>query len=166
MKEQTTARIHLIQLFAAGEPYETSLERYQPEDPEHFGTHIQLWIASSDAGSTGWPVGGADDFDLTVCTPSWFADRAEEDWKGLGGYRGPGSMPASIIMGHGIWFVQRWDHGEILAGLASIFETEGTGPDWGSVASRIGRYIQWDLSYAYDQHVNEHFGEPFPPPRP
>lgn len=46
----TTAKIHLIQLFDAGEPYETSLEQYRPEDPEHFGTHIQLWISSSDEG--------------------------------------------------------------------------------------------------------------------
>src|SRR5579863_6190615 len=96
----TTAKIHLIQLFEAGEPYETSLARYQPEDPDHFGAHVQLWITPSEAaGSGGWPVEGADDFDLTVCTPSWFAERAEEDWKGLSGYRGPRSVPDSIIMG-------------------------------------------------------------------
>lgn len=71
-------------------------------------------------------------------------------------------MPDSIILGHGTWFVKRWEHNQILAGLANILETEGTGPDWGSVASRIGRILTWDLVYFYDKHVNEHFGRAFP----
>ncbi len=73
-------------------------------------------------------------------------------------------MPDSIIMGTGTWFVRRWDHTEILSGLTKLLNYQGTGPDWGSVASRISRFITWDLAYVYDKHVNEHFGEPFPPP--
>jgi hypothetical protein len=177
MSTPVTAKIHWIQLFPGDGNYETGLEGYQPENPEHFGVHLQLWIRSSDPSdpsesrdlidpeSAIWTVDGADDFDLEVCTPSWFAERAEENWKGLAGNRGPQQIPASIIMGSGMWFVKRWDHNEILTGLAKIFEVDGTGPDFGSVASRISRYLTWDLSYVYDKHVNEHFGEPFPPPK-
>jgi hypothetical protein len=36
------------------------------------------------------------------------------------------------------------------------------GPDWGTVASRIGRAIPWEYDYKYDAHVDERYGEPFP----
>jgi immunity protein 8 of polymorphic toxin system len=169
-----TAKIHWIELFT-GEPHKISLEQYQPENPEHFGIDLQLWIRASDPSDSrelgdlidpegaSWPADGSDDFNLTICTPSWFAERAEEDWRGLAGFRGPRQIPGSIIMGSAMWFVKRWDRSEILAGLAIILDE--IGPDWGSVASRISRYLTWDLSYVYDKHVNDHFGEPFPPPR-
>jgi hypothetical protein len=35
-------------------------------------------------------------------------------------------------------------------------------PRWGSVASRIGRLIPWELHYKYDAQVNKHQG--LPPP--
>jgi hypothetical protein len=37
------------------------------------------------------------------------------------------------------------------------------GTDWGSVANRIGRMIPWEFAYRYDDHIDRHYGQLFPP---
>ena len=37
------------------------------------------------------------------------------------------------------------------------------GPDWGSVASRVGRSLPWEFNYNDDRFVDEHPGPAFPP---
>jgi hypothetical protein len=59
--------------------------------------------------------------------------------------------------------MRRWDPDQFLEALTSICKEFSPGPDWGSVASRIGRLIPWEFDYKYDEHVNQSFGEAFPP---
>ena len=59
----------------------------------------------------------------------------------------------------------RWDKSDFAAGVRAVCETLSPGPDWGTVAARIGRVIPWEFDYKYDAFVNEHYGEPFPPAR-
>jgi hypothetical protein len=57
----------------------------------------------------------------------------------------------------------RWDASAIEQAIQRICEGASPAPDWGTLASRIGRLIPWEYDYRYDDHVNEHFGSPFPP---
>jgi hypothetical protein len=47
--------------------------------------------------------------------------------------------------------------------LSAITDAASPGPDWGSVAARIGRFIPWEFNYKYDDHIDDHHGDPYPP---
>jgi hypothetical protein len=127
---------------------------FEPSDPTHFGTSVQILI-----GEVGSDL--ADSFDVTVCSPSWFAAEVE------GGrwftQAAPLGMPETVAVGAGLWFMRSWDRDQFESAVRFLCETYSPGPDWGSVASRIGRQLPWEFDYKYDAHVDERFGEPFPP---
>lgn len=129
---------------------------FEPTDPTHFGVGVQVLIGE---------VGGdlADSFDLTVCSPSWFAAEAESGrWHTQGA---PLGMPGTVAVGAGVWFMRSWDSSEFEAAIRFLCTLYSPGPDWGSVASRLGRQLPWEFDYKYDAHVDSRFGEPFPPPK-
>jgi hypothetical protein len=130
-------------------------DRVVLEDPGHFGVQAQVFI-----GEPGDEA--SDSFDLIVCSPSWFAERAaRDDWEDLA-YRLT-EMPRTVFPGAGVWFMRRWDQRAFEAALAAICTAASGGPDWGAVASRIGRLIPWEFEYKYDAHVDGHYGQSFPP---
>lgn len=131
-----------------------------PLDPTHFGIHVQAFIGSTESESS-------DSFDVLVCSPRWLmetlanpkADDEDEDplaW----GYR---TFPRVITMGAQFWVMDRWDEAEVRRLLEAILAEVGPGPDWGSVASRIARFIPWEYAYRYDEH-EQAGGGPFPAP--
>jgi hypothetical protein len=68
--------------------------------------------------------------------------------------RGLQDLPESIVVGSGFWFIRRWDATAFMDALGRVCDTLSPGPDWGSVASRIGRLIPWEFDYKYDEAIN------------
>jgi hypothetical protein len=135
------------------------LENFQPEDPSYFGVWLLALIGEDEAGP-------ADGFDFLLCTPRWLADTFETDVQafGLDGRRlgHNWSSDGQALFGTGIVLVATWSTEAARRAVEEICEAQ-QGPDWGSVASRIGRLIPWEYDYRYDHHVNTHPTTPFPP---
>jgi hypothetical protein len=149
------AEVKSVLVFALGAAAAGSLDDFAPADPTNFGMHAQIFL-----GGRGDDL--SDSFDVVVCSPMWMAaEVAEGRWEQ---FRGGGlrSIPDSIAVGAGIWFMARWDRAEFDAALRAVCEQFSPGPDWGSVAARVGRLIPWEFDHLYDDHVNKHYGSPFP----
>ena len=73
-------------------------------------------------------------------------------------------IPESVLPGAGTWFMRRWHPEHFEPAVHAICDGAGPGPDWGTVASRVGRLIPWEFDYQYDARVNMQLG-PFPPAR-
>jgi len=50
-----------------------------------------------------------------------------------------------------------WVRSDFEQALRAICEQAGPGPDFGTVASRIGRHLPWEFDGRYDERVNDHF---------
>jgi Immunity protein 8 len=136
-------------------PANRSFEDYAPQSSEHFGVWLQVFIGAADDDL-------ADSFDIVVCSPSWMSakvDRGEWDPFRNGGLW---TLPESVAVGSGIWFMRRWDRAAVTTPLSPVCEAASPGPDWGSVAARIGRLIPWEFDYKYDAQVNKNSGLPSP----
>ena len=148
---------------------------YTPARGEHFAVAVQAFIGST-------PGGPVDSFDFVVCTPRWFADAyAEADLRRVGETHPPlrGDSAARQLLGRAIWqpsderdpvvfgtglvFMRHWDAAKLTATVEDAC-ARIEGPDWGAIASRLGRLLPWEFNYKYDQAVD--LGEPFPPQRP
>lgn len=165
-------RPHLHSMFCkpAGEA-PVGLAEYIPVDAERFGVEIQAFIGPT-------PDGAGDSFDFVVCTPRWFADRydaadlhrdAESNAPLRGGYAGlqllgvrahrPTDERDPVLFAAGLVFVRRWDATKLRTTIEELC-AQIEGPDWGAVASRLGRVLPWEFDYRYDRAVDA--GEPFP----
>jgi hypothetical protein len=155
-KHRVRAAVKNVLIFGEGSPDDHSAEGFHPPDPEHFGFNAQVFIGESTNERY-------DSFDLVVCTPSWFAQQvAEGSWDR---FRNGGSrvVPESVVVGASLWFMRRWAKPDFDSAVLAVTEAASPGPDWGSVANRIGRSIPWEFDYKYDTHLDDHYGEPFPP---
>lgn len=56
-----------------------------------------------------------------------------------------------------------WDERQFDETMHRLCELVGPGPDWGSVASRLWRFLDWEQGDRYDRWVNEHPCEPYNP---
>jgi hypothetical protein len=151
-----SAEVKAVLAFGEGASEDASLERYEPPDPDHFGFTAQVFIGDTVRDDS-------DSFDITVCSPSWFAEKvAAGEWERFrsGGLR---AISDAVAPGAGLWFMRRWNRAQFEEALRVVCDTFSPGPDWGSVASRIGRLIPWEFDYKYDQYVDEHVGPPYPP---
>lgn len=156
MTEPVRAEVKNILVFGDGQADYRGIDGFTPPDPEHFGASVQVFIGSVGSDHS-------DSFDLVVCTPSWAAAELSQHWDR---WRfGPRSIPDTVHPGAGFWFMRRWNRANFEEAVGVLCETCSPGPDWGSVASRIGRVIPWEFDYKYDAHVDEASGQPFPPPR-
>lgn len=155
---QVRAAVKNILIFGEGAAENKALDGYMPPDPERFGFNAQVLIGDEADGLS-------DSFDVTVCTPSWFAAQVKAGiWDRFrsGSLR---DMPESVVAGATLWFMLRWNRQEFETAVKAVCGDASPGPDWGSVACRIGRRIPWEFDYRYDEHINKHYGEPFPPTR-
>ena len=150
MAEQVVAEVHGVSvgdLDSVGNLVD--LDDLVLSDPDHFGIDVHVYI--------GEPGGrGSDSFDMVVCSPSWFAEHAatDKDWPWLVG-RQPWTKSDRVLLGNGLWFMHRWSTQEFMAVLAAVCADASGGPDWDTVANRIGRSIPWEFDYQYDADVNE-----------
>lgn len=157
MNQVTFAQVKFVLAFGEGATKDASLDGYAPPDPDKFGFTAQVFIGDSGSDES-------DSFDITVCSPSWFAEQVSVgEWERFrnGVLR---SIPDNVAPGAGLWFMRRWDRSQFEKALSSICETFSPAPDWGSAAARIGRLIPWEFDYKYDRFVDENPGPSFPPP--
>jgi hypothetical protein len=154
MPGQVTAAVKNVMLFPFDSSGATDVDDFVPADPSHFGVSVQVFVGEPD---------DVDSFDMIVCSPAWFAERAaaREGWSLLASQQHETDTD-SVLIGTGLWFMRRWSAAEFRAVLSTVCGAASGGPDWGTVASRIGRAIPWEFDYRYDAHVDERYGEPFP----
>lgn len=156
MDRPVTAEVKEVLAFGPGAPSDNSLDGYVPPDPDHFGFNAQVFIGRTTTDLV-------DSFDIVVCSPPWFAEQvADGQWQ-LFRSGVLHAIPDAVAPGAGIWFMRRWDPAELRAALDAVCRTYSPAPDWGSVASRIGRLIPWEFAEHYDDHVDRQSGKPFPP---
>jgi hypothetical protein len=122
-------------------------------DPDHFGFDAQVFIGEAHRD-------GVDSFDLIVCSPSWLAARVSE---GYWTPEGRWEDDDPVRPGSRYWFMRRWDQTEFLKAVAAVCVAASAGPDWKTVAARIGRLIPWEFDYQYDEELNRQAGLPPPP---
>jgi hypothetical protein len=151
-----SAAVKSIYAFGEGAPEDGDIEGYAPDDPREFGFGAQVFIGDdSDEAS--------DSFDLVVCSPSWFAKRvAEGQWERFqaGGLR---SIPDTVAVGSGIWFMQEWDLSDFKRAVQAVCEGFSPAPDWETLAARIGRLIPWEFAEHHDQRIDRKDGHSLPP---
>jgi hypothetical protein len=102
---------------------------FRPEDPSWFGILVDVYLGP-DEGSRG-PNGelGAEQFQLSVCSSTYFeADAALYGTKWLRGY---------VLM-------PEWDYDALVRLVQDLCDsTEGA--DWGEVALKLSRYMEWEF---------------------
>jgi hypothetical protein len=157
MSEGVRAVVREVRAFGmSNEPPDMSPSSFDPDDSAHFGLWVQALIGDDSSDR-------CDGFDVYVCSPSWFSEViAHQGGTGFVDVKGL-ELPGSVTPGAGIWFMVRWDANAVEQAIRSVCQSASPGPDWGTVASRIGRLIPWEFDYRYDEHVNRRFGQPFPP---
>lgn len=91
-----------------------------PVNPENFLILIQAIVG---------PIGdaGEEAFDFNVCTPSWIEERLTKD---------------SFLLARHYLIVPRYNYTTIWQVIQKICDRT-QGPDWITVANRLGRYGLW-----------------------
>jgi len=102
---------------------EDDLSRYRPMSRDNFGTWIRASIGL--AGQLG-----ADNFELLVCTPQWLSQELGRE--------------SGIRWGRHSLIVLEYDFAVITNQLQRMVQ-QCTGPDWHSIAVRIGRFASWEF---------------------
>lgn len=98
--------------------------------------HAQVFIGTDPDPSTP-----ADSFDVIVYSPSSFARL---------GYRPELQIGEEVDLGAGYCFMQSWDQAVFEEVVRRICTEASPGPNWESVALRIGQKIPWEYYYRYD----------------
>jgi hypothetical protein len=128
---------------------------YPAELTTHFGFRAQVLIGGSDDDL-------ADSFDIVVCSPSWFAQQVSAGiWDTFQGAAYEG-VPDSVAVGAGVWFMRAWERASFDQCLQVLCAAASPGPDWGTVASRIGEYLPWEYAYRHHERVNRQHNLPSP----
>ena len=90
-----------------------ALDTYEPSDPEHFGFSAQVFVGGAMSDE-------CDSFDVTVCSPSWFA--SEVAARGMEHFnRAPRGFPEDVHPGTDLWFMHRWDRARFEEALSAAF---------------------------------------------
>ncbi|WP_162598656.1 Imm8 family immunity protein [Nocardioides gilvus] len=118
----------------------------------HFGVTAQVLIGSTDSDL-------ADSFDVILCSPSMFADRfGVERWgHGFAEDVLPGG---EVLPVRGVWLMKTWSPAAFEAAVERLVTAVSPGPDWQTVAARIGRHLPWEYDYRHDDQLNERAGLP------
>ena len=125
----------------AADTGELSLSQWQPPNPRKFGIFVTAYIGSA-------ATAGSDAFDFWACSPRWFYEESERS-----GTRswGPGlSRGDGVLFGTGFVFMKTWSYPVLHRAVESLC-AEHEGPDWDVAASRIGRFLDWEFQYRFDE---------------
>ncbi len=120
-------------LFASGFPLHN--HPFEPAAHEDFGVSVLAFIG---------PYGTTDshEFKLTWCTPTWLSRAAATSEKPL------------LIRAHVV--TSSWtpeglnDVEDVVRAVCAEIE----GPDWGTVAARLARSFDWEMTYSYDAKMD------------
>jgi len=113
---------------------------WEPIDPTMFGAQVQLLV--------GPPNDAADAFDVFVCSPSWLCMHGRQ----LEGFTHP--LLGGVLPGRQFWFMERWDPVSLDRAIDNVLDITAAG-DWAETANRIGRYVEWEYDYRYDNAQDE-----------
>lgn len=120
-----------------------------PAGAEHFAGTVQVLI-----GEVG--IDRADAFDLLVCSPGRLAEYYQPDhWDAREALPGGNVLPVT-----GVWLMKAWDRLQFEEALQRLVRASGPGPDFATVAARIGRVVPWEYDYRHDDAVNRSAGIP------
>lgn len=88
-------------------------------------------------------------FDFNVCSPKWLAANFDNELVGrtAANYHNPTS---TVRFGTGYVFMQRWDYAALHAAMMALSQ-RFEAPDWSTLANRIGRILEWEFDYRYDE---------------
>lgn len=118
----------------------------------HFGVTAQVLIGSADDDL-------ADSFDCILCSPSMFAERFSVDQWGSG--LADDVLPGGEVLPvQGVWLMRAWSPTAFESAVERLVTASSPGPDWGTVASRIGRHLPWEYDYRHDDELNTRVGLP------
>lgn len=116
-------------------------------DDFHVGVQVLIGEVGDDA---------ADSFDLVVCSPSWLSKMyAAESWDEDEVLPGGNVLPLT-----GIWLMKTWSETDLFAALDRLIPAYSPGPDFATVAARMGRVIPWEYDYKFDAQLNRAAGLP------
>ena len=122
------------------------LKEWVPPNLSDFGLRLQVFIGTTDDDTS-------DSFDVVVCTPNWLTEKWAEGWFA------DARLTDRVLSGHGVLLMKEWSYEELRAALEQLVgRIDAT--TWGNVANRIGRHLDWEYAYRYDEYQDE--GRPFP----
>lgn len=98
------------------------LDSYVPEEPDHFGFHLQLLI-----GPESEP--GEESFEITVCSPRWLSTHYDNEAIILGAYH--------IIM-------MRYDYRRLMERIYSLV-AHCESDNWSKIALKLARFSRWEF---------------------
>ena len=118
----------------------------------HFGVTAQVLIGSTDSDL-------ADSFDCILLSPSMFADRFSTSQWGSGFAEDvlPGGQ---VLPVHGVWLMKAWSSEVFESAVGRLVTAMSPGPDFQTVAARIGRHLPWEYDYKHDDNLNIRSGLP------
>ena len=118
----------------------------------HFGVTAQVLVGPADSEL-------ADSFDCILCSPSMFADRFSVAQWGSGFAEDvlPGG---EVLPVQGVWLMKVWSPAAFEAAVKRLAAASSPGPDFGTVAARIGRHLPWEYDYKHDDELNKRAGLP------
>ena len=118
----------------------------------HFGVSAQVLI-----GSTGSDL--ADSFDCILLSPSMFADRfSVSEWGS--GFAEDVLPGGEVLPVHGVWLMKVWSSEAFESAVERLVTAMSPGPDFQTVAARIGRHLPWEYDYKHDDTLNIRSGLP------
>lgn len=103
-------------------PDVANLETHVPAEPECFGILVQAMVGPED-------MPGEESFDFIVCTPRWLTSKVV-----VHGY----------AVGRHHLVVRTYEY-EVIRGAISDLCEKAVGPDWLTVASKLGRFGKWEF---------------------
>lgn len=106
------------------------LPDYAPEDPEYFGILVDASVGTKDSE-------GADLFSFLVRSPRFLADEVARE---------------GHLFARNYLVLPRYDYGLLWRAISDLCDRI-EGPDWETVAKRIGRYGLWEYDDFYDSQL-------------
>lgn len=126
---------------------------HEPEaGATHFGFSAQVLIGDTDSEL-------ADSFDCLVCSPSMFAEQFSVPKWGTG-YAEAVLPGGEVLPVHGVWLMKAWSPTAFESAVQRLVTAMSPGPDFQTVAARIGRHLPWEYDYRHDDELNDGAGLP------
>jgi hypothetical protein len=155
--EPVWAEIRDIAYTTMATPVLNSAERDRPQlrDLTLFNMHVALLIGPR--GGTGW-----HEFSLCVKSLRWLAEAHADPSRSVTlrtSEYGPSAALADFLWP--TFVMSSWDQEVFEARLHRLCWAVGPGPDWGSVAMRLGEWLDLEQSQSYAASTNAEFGKPY-----